>query len=152
MLGWFEINREFDAMEDFRRRVDRIFDDMTRQPAGPGPSTGRWPRANLWDEGEALALELGVPGVQLEDIEINAHGDTLHVSGVRRVKAPEGYATHRRERSGLRFARSIALPVQVELDKATATLDNGILTVRLPKAPVLKPRSIQVRAGQDAQL
>jgi HSP20 family protein len=147
MLGWFDIDHELDAMEDFRRRVDRIFDDMTRQPTTPGRSSGRWPRANLWDEGEALALELGVPGVALDDLEINGHGDTLTISGVRRVTAPDGYASHRQERAGLRFARSINLPVKVELDRAEATLDHGILTVRLPKAPELKPRSIQVRAG-----
>jgi HSP20 family protein len=146
MLGWFEFDREFDAMEDFRRRVDRIFDDMARQPAGRGRD-GRWPRANLWDEGEALTLELGVPGVQLEDLEINGHEDSLSISGIRKVTVPEGYAVHRQERSGLRFARSITLPVKVELDKAVATLDDGILTVRLPKAPQFEPRSIQVRAG-----
>lgn len=146
MLGWFEIDREFDALEDFRRRVDRLFDDVYRQPAA-AQATSRWPRANLFDEGEALALELGVPGVKLEDIEINGRDDTLHISGTRRVSAPEGYATHRQERTGLRFARTIGLPVKVELDKAVATLDKGILTIRLPKAPELKPRRIEVRAG-----
>jgi HSP20 family protein len=145
-LGWFEIDRDFDALDDFRRRVDRIFEDMARQPAPTGRST-RWPRANLWDEGETLTLELGVPGVMLEDLEINAHDDTLSISGVRKVTAPEGYAVHRQERSGLRFARSIKLPVKVDMDKTEATLDDGILTVRLPKAPELKPRSIQVRVG-----
>lgn len=147
MLGWFEIDHDFDALEDFRRRVDRLFDDMTRTPHVTGRGSDRWPRANLWDEGETLVLELGLPGVKLEDIEINGSDDTLHVSGMRQVSAPEGFATHRQERRGLRFARSVNLPVEVELDKADATLDSGILTVRLPKAPELQPRSIQVRAG-----
>jgi HSP20 family protein len=145
MLGWFEIDRELDAFEDFRRRVDRLFDEASRRSE---PQThGRWPRANLWDEGEALALELGVPGVKLEDIEINGNDNTLHITGLRKVETPEGWAAHRRERSGLRFARSIQLPVKVELEQAEANLSDGILSIRLPKAPELKPRSIQVRAG-----
>jgi HSP20 family protein len=147
MLGWFDIDREFDSFEDFRRRVDRLFDEVHHQP-GPGARpAGRWPRANLWDAGEALALELGMPGVKLEDLEISGHDDTLHISGLRRVVTPEGYAVHRQERAGLRFARSIQLPVKVELDKAEAALTDGILSIRLPKAPELTPRSIQVRAG-----
>ncbi len=147
MLGWFEIDREFDALHDVRRRVDRIFDDMARQPVRGPRRSARWPRANLWDEGETLALELGLPGVALEDIEISGQDDTINIRGVRRVTAPEGYATHRQERSSLRFARTIRLPVKVALDEAAATLDSGILTLRLPKAPELKPRSITVKAG-----
>ncbi len=145
MLGWFETDRDLFALDDFRRRVDRLFDTVARQPASQEPAAGRWPRANLWDEGEALALELGVPGVQLDDLEISGHDNTLHIRGLRRVSAPEGYAAHRRERAGLRFARSIALPVKVDFDQTVATLDNGILTVRLAKAPEPKARSIQVR-------
>jgi len=147
MLGWFDIDRSFDALDDFRRAVDRAFEEATRDPARGGERCGCWPRATLSDQGEALVLEAGLPGVKLDDIEINASADTLTLSGRRKVQAPEGYTPHRQERSGLSFRRSFALPAKVELDKAEATLKDGILTVRLPKAPELKPRAVTVRAG-----
>jgi HSP20 family protein len=80
-------------------------------------------------------------------VEIAGNADTLSLSGQREAIAPEGWSAHRRERASLRFCRSFALPVKVEIDKAEATLRDGILTIRLPKAPELKPRAITVRAG-----
>ena len=146
MLGWFDMDTQLDALEMFRRRMDQLFDEAAREPA-PARRTSGWPRANLLDEGEALVLQAGLPGVKIEDVEITGNAETLSLSGQREVAVPEGYSPHRQERASMRFCRSFALPVKVELEKAEATLKDGILTIRLPKAPELKPRAITVRAG-----
>ncbi len=147
MLGWFDIDREFSSLEQFRRDVDRMLERASERPAWHARRGGRWPRANLYDSGEVLVLELGVPGVKLDDLEISGSDELLTVSGERKVDAPDGYKAHRRERSSLRFARSFRLPAKVEYDKADASLEAGILTVKLPKAPELRPRLVPVRAG-----
>ena len=145
MLAWYDAFNGFDAIDDFRRRMDRIFEDHEQPQANA--RCGRWPRANLFDKGESYRLELGLPGVALEDIEISGSEGALTVSGERKAETPEGYSAHRQEREALRFCRSFALPAQVRYDESEAELKNGILSITLPKAPELKPRSISVRAA-----
>jgi len=147
MLGWFDIDGQLDALEVFRRRMDQLFEEASREPGVAPQRCGGWPRANLSDRGEELVLEAGLPGVRLEDVRISGNADTLSISGQRPAPVPEGYRPLRQERANIHFCRSFSLPVKVELDKADAALKDGILTVRLPKAPELKPRAVAVRAG-----
>jgi len=146
MLRWFDIDRSDDNLRDFRRSFDLLL-DLHRDPVVRGRRRSPWPRANLRDTGEELMIHVGLPGVRLEDIEITGSADALKLSGSRDTPVPEGYAAHRRERPAMRFARSFRLPVDVELEQAEASLKQGILTIRLPKAPELRPRSITVSAG-----
>ncbi len=145
MLAWYDAFTGFDDFEEFRRRMDRLFEEkeQPRQSA----RCGRGPRANLFDKGGSYRLELGLPGVALEDIEISGSEGALTISGERKAEVPEGYSAHRQERAALRFRRSFSLPAQVQYEESEAQLKNGILSITLPKAPELKPRSITVRAA-----
>jgi HSP20 family protein len=71
----------------------------------------------------------------------------LTIRGERRDDAPEGYTTHRKERSAARFSRTVALPAQVETDDVQANLKNGVLELRLPKAAAERPRTITIKAA-----
>jgi HSP20 family protein len=148
MWGFGEDNdRTFGALDDFRRRMDRLFEGFdARWGAGEAYGAG-WPRAELRDAGAELVLEAEVPGLSDKDITLTVTQDTLGLAGERKADAPEGYAVHRRERGQQRFSRSFALPTKVDVERVAATVKNGVLTVTLPKAAESRPRQIAVKAA-----
>ena len=92
-----------------------------------------------------LAGEL--PGLARDDVEINLENNVLTISGEKRRVREEGRQEgkyHLMERRFGRFSRSFALPSTVRADGITAVFDNGLLTVRLPKADEARVRKIEV--------
>lgn len=144
-----EFGRSFAALDELRRHMDSMFRDFERPGlSGRSGALGTtWPRANLHDTGSELVIHAAVPGLTEKDININAAGDVVTISGERKVEVPEGYSVHRQERGSVQFARSFALPCRVDLEKATASVKDGMLTVRLAKAEDAKPRQITVKAS-----
>jgi HSP20 family protein len=69
------------------------------------------------------------------------------LKGERKVTPPEGYGVHRSERSSYRFARTFELPAKIDADKVEASLEHGVLTVKLPKAAEARPKQITVKAS-----
>jgi HSP20 family protein len=69
------------------------------------------------------------------------------VRGERKVEPPQGHSTHRSERTSYRFARTFELPSKIDSDRVDARLENGVLTVSLPKAPEAQPKQISVKAS-----
>jgi len=153
-FGFGDLGRGFDTFENLRRRMDRLFEEWDRDTeTGLLGGTGArqrlvtWPAANLYDAGDAFVVQAKVPGVDRKDLEIQVNQDSFTVSGERKAEAPEGYAVHRRERGGLKFSRSFNLPSKLDPAHAEASLKNGILTVRLAKAPEAKPHKIDVKVS-----
>lgn len=144
LTRWTDLDRTFAALDDFRRRMDRLWDEFDGGYGIAAPVS--WPRANLYDTGESLTLLVELPGLTENGIKLTLNQDVLTLSGERPRHAPEGYAVHRQERPALRFARSFQLPCKVNPERASATTKNGLLTIELPKAPESQPRSITVRA------
>lgn len=152
-----DIDRTFAAMDQLRRRMDRLFDEY--EPARQRDavranladeaerlwSRGRWPRLSLADAGSSLVVKAEVPGLTEKDVQISIHQDVLTLSGERKHDMPEGYYVHRQERAPIKFARSFTLPCKVDSEKSTATLKNGVLTLTLAKAPEAQPRQIAVK-------
>lgn len=139
MFGyWSDIERTFAAMDELRRRMEQVLD-----PAAAGP----WPRVSLVDAGSELVLKADVPGLEEKDLQVQLARDVLTVSGERRVHAPQGYSIHRQERTPWRFSRSFSLPCKVEADRISAQIEDGVLTVSMPKTPESQPRRIAVKAG-----
>ena len=148
MWGFGEdYDRTYGALDDFRRRMDRLFEGFDAR-WGVGDAFGTtWPRAELRDTGTDLVLEAEVPGMTDKDIQLTVTQDSLALAGERKADAPEGYSVHRRERVPQRFARSWALPTRIDVDRVAATVKNGIVTVTLPKSPESRPRQISVKAS-----
>jgi HSP20 family protein len=105
------------------------------------------PRVSFDDQGSAFVVRAEVPGVAEKDIELSATATTLTLKGQRKVEAPKGYSTHRTERNSWSFARTFELPAKVDAERVEARLENGVLTVTLPKAPEAQPKQIAVKAG-----
>jgi HSP20 family protein len=91
--------------------------------------------------------ELELPGVTQENLEILVVGGELTVKGQRGSAAKGSEAFHRRERSTGTFERTFRLPKDVDSSKVEATLRDGVLTIKLPKAEAAKPRKIAVQTA-----
>jgi len=128
--------------------MDRLFEESFVRPASVlfGPLAGGTLAVDMYDAGDAIVVKTAVPGVKPEDLDISITGDTLTIKGEAReeseVKA-ENYI--RRERRMGSFCRSLALPTQVNADKAEATFEHGVLTLTIPKAEEVKPKVIKVK-------
>ena len=133
----------FSRADELRRRLDRVFDQLELDGARPVP---QGPSFTVDDGGAALVVKADVPGMSEKDLSITLEKNVLTVRGERKVQAPEGYVTHRRERESLQFARSFALPFPVDAEKTSATVKDGVLTVTLTKTPAAQPRQIAVKA------
>jgi HSP20 family protein len=106
-----------------------------------------WPRTSVYDAGDALVLLADLPGVKEGELDLTLEQDQLTLSGERKVSPPQGHTVHRQERRGTRFSRTFNLPIKVDANALTANLKDGILTVRMPKAPEAQARKITVKAG-----
>ena len=147
---WTEFDTGFSLLDEFQRRMNRLFSELG---TGYWPEQSRqpwfgsvWPPTNLYDTGKELLLRAEVPGLSEKDIQITGNQDTITISAERKVEVPEGYSVHRQERPEVKFSRSFNLPGKVDLEKASASVKNGILSINLPKAPEAQPRQITVKA------
>jgi HSP20 family protein len=107
--------------------------------------TGWSPALDLYESGDHLVAVAELPGMSKEAIDISLHDGTLTISGERkREKSNNGETAQRTERYVGTFRRSISLPSRVDPTRVSATYEDGILKVTLPKAEEAKPKQIQV--------
>jgi HSP20 family protein len=105
-----------------------------------------FPAVNVWEAENELFAEAELPGVRSEDVEVTVVGDELTIKG-RRTAPESGEAVfHRRERGTGEFTRTLRLPIEIDSARVAAKLENGVLSVTLPKAEAAKPRKIEVVA------
>jgi HSP20 family protein len=143
-----DVDRSFAVFDELRRRLDRVWEDFEPGEGAQGAgSATSWPRVNVFDAGSQIILEADVPGMSQKDLRLTVNESSLTLEGERRSDAPEGYSVHRQERGAIRFSRSFALPVKTDSEKCEATVKDGVLVVKLPKAQEAQPRQIQVRAS-----
>ena len=146
-----DTSRDFALLDEFRRRLDRVWEDMdpswspSQSNAGTH-SSAAWPRVNLYDAGSNLVLKADLPGLSEKDINVTLNESGVSISGARKVSPPEGYSAHRQERTSFSFSRSLTLPCKVNPEQTQASVKNGVLTVTLAKAPEAQPRQIAVQA------
>lgn len=141
-----EIDRMFGAMDLLRARMDRLFNE-TGRPYLYGPAftlETNSPRTNLLENGDKFEVRAELPGISKDDISIKIQGNYLEISGKREIETPEGYKSHRNERSATTFSRSFTLPDEVDAEKVDAALKDGILYLTLPKSETAKPRQIAI--------
>ena len=125
----------------FQDSVARILSDQGVRP---------WTPAVDIVEGEhELLLKADVPGISLNDIDIRMENGVLTLKGERKFEGQQnGSGYHRIERSYGSFARSFTIPDSVDPEQVKAEYKDGVLTVRMAKKEIAKPRSIKVEVSQ----
>lgn len=93
-----------------------------------------------------IVIKSTIAGVKPEDLDVSINNDMVTVKGERKNEEEVSHGNYYyQECYWGGFSRSVLLPVDVIPDKADASLKNGILTIRLPKADTTKTKKIQVR-------
>ncbi len=143
-LPGYEVKQPFADLERMRRQMERLFEGFY----GPYQRdvAGVFPLINLTENKDSYYIRAELPGMKSEDLEIQVTGNSVSLSGERKIPAEDKTARyHRREREAGRFSRVVGLPGEVNPDKVEASLNHGVLTVVIPKAEVAKPRQITVK-------
>ncbi len=134
VAGWDPL-RELDELAD---RVNRLWE------AGfDGGLQGWAPLADVEETDDSYVVEIDLPGVKRDEVDIQLTDRQLTVSGEVTEKERTGILRRRTRRVG-RFQYSVTLPADVDADGVSARLDDGVLTVRVPKAEQAKPRRIPI--------
>ena len=136
----------WDELEQVSDRLNRLF----FQP-GQGEASSRavWtPAVNVEESKEELILSAELPGMNIEDVEIEVENNVLSLRGEKRETREEGDERryHLWERCYGGFERSFTLPRTVKTDQISAHFKDGILHVHMPKAPEAKSRKISIKA------
>ena len=135
---------------------DEETDDEDESPAEPAAQVANWPGEEEFEEGQlsidvyqtpnTIVVKSTIAGVKPKDIDISINNDMLTIRGKRHQDEEiRDQDFLFRECYWGSFSRSIILPVEVESDKVEATLENGVLTVILPKSKTAKQISIKVK-------
>jgi HSP20 family protein len=138
----------FDEFSGLFERMQNDFEELARSWSGePGLVSSRV-RVDLEDRDDEFVLTADLPGFDADDIDVRVTDRTLRLEAehAEETEARERGAYVKRERHRASVARSISLPETVEADDISATFDNGVLTVQLPKSePATHGTRIEIR-------
>ena len=134
VAGW----DPFRELDELTQRVNSLWE------ANLGGDLHGWaPLADVEETDDAYVVEIDLPGVKRDDVDIQLTDRQLTVSGEIKEKERTGILRRRTRRVG-QFQYSVTLPADVDADKVSAHLDEGVLTVRVPKPEQAKPRRIPI--------
>ncbi|MGE5263636.1 MAG: Hsp20/alpha crystallin family protein [Acidobacteriota bacterium] len=135
-------------MISLRDMMDRLFEDsFVRTRSGSMLARTGDLAVDLFETKDDVVVTATLPGVKPEDVELTITGETLSIRGeTKEEKETKDENYIRRERRYGSFSRSIQLPAGLQTDKAEASFENGVLTLKLPKSEQVKPKSIKVKA------
>jgi HSP20 family protein len=132
-----------------RREVADLFDRFLGDSGGNGNGgmTRGWnvPVA-IWDDEQHVYVEVEVPGVSRDDLDVVVHQGILRIWGERKA-AEDSRNYWYNERSFGRFERLITLPDVVDSETIDAEMHDGILSVKLRKRPEAQPKKVAIKAG-----
>jgi len=147
--GWptWDWTNPFDELDRMRREMDLLAEGLTRGLFRE-PVAGVFPLMNVTEDNDNYYVRAELPGINADDLDISVTGDTLTVSGERKIPDEDEKARyHRREREAGKFSRVIALPSQVDTAKVQAHYADGIISLILPKVETAKPKLIPVKTS-----
>ncbi len=144
-----EVWDPFRYLAELQEDMNRLFDlSLARLPREAIESAGgEWmPSVDIIDDKDKIRIKADLPGVDKNDVEINIEDGVLTIRGERKEEKEEKDKNYyRRECFYGTFERSIALPAEVEVDKAEANYKDGVLEIVLPKKEESKPKQIKLK-------
>jgi len=131
-----------------REAMDRLFEESFVRPRAGwlAPLGAESLALDVYETDQDVVVKSSVPGVKPEDIDITITGDTLTIKGETKAEEKVEKANYiRQERRYGAFSRSVTLPTSIVAEQAKAEFEHGVLTLTLPKAEEVKPKSIKVK-------
>ncbi|HXT68765.1 MAG TPA: Hsp20/alpha crystallin family protein [Vicinamibacterales bacterium] len=139
----------FLELEEVSNRLNRIFGREMRVATRPETAFADWaPAMDVEESDTEYLIKADLPDVKREDVKVSVEDGILALEGERRMeKDEEGRKYHRVERSYGKFVRRMTVPTNVDQQKVAAEFKDGVLNVHLPKAPVSKPKAVDVKVA-----
>jgi HSP20 family protein len=132
-------------MASLRESMNRLIEDSFTEAAASERELLL--AADIQAEDDAYTVTAWVPGLEAEDVNLEVLNNTVTLRGEFKDTAGDDAKYLARELPAGRFSRVITLPTALEPSKAEATIKNGVLTLRLPKAEAHRPKAIKVNAA-----
>lgn len=146
-----------DELADLREEMNQLFEGFFEEPFGMTPfsegsplKTSFSPDVDISETEKEITVDMELPGMDAEDIDLAFHGSTLTISGEKRTEKEEkGKQYYRKERSYGSFRRAIPLPTEIDEDGIEASFKRGVLHVHLPKTKEAQEQSkrIEIKTG-----
>jgi HSP20 family protein len=140
----------FRELEDMHRHLTTLFDGDSpgrRRNGKESMTVAEWaPMVDIVEDEKNYVIKAELPDVKKEDVHVSVENGVLTITGERRAEKEEKHRKyHRVERSYGSFARSFALPENVEAQKVSAAYKDGLLTVNVAKSEKAQPKQIEVK-------
>ena len=133
-------------MMTLREAMDRLFDDAFTRPLDMDGFSGM-PAVDLYQDNDQVVVKAALPGLKSEDVQITLSDNVLTLRGeFKQEEERKDKTYHLREQRYGQFERSLRMPTDVQADKVKADFENGVLTITLPKAEAVKPKTITIKA------
>jgi HSP20 family protein len=136
----------FNDLISLRDAMDRLFEEsFIRSPKSLIPWKGGELDLDMYETDNEVVVKASIPGVKPEDIDITITGNNLSIKGETKEESEvkrEDYLYQERRYGS--FSRSVSLPEGLKTDAADANFDNGVLTLKIPKAEEIKPKTVKV--------
>jgi len=141
----------FSELVSLRQAMDKLFEDSFVRPSRMLAAFGEAavPAMDVYQTPNEFVVKASLPGIKPDDVNIDITGDTLTIKGETKAEQEiekEDYLYQERRYGS--FCRSLVLPSGLQADKTEATIENGILTLTIPKAEEAKPKAIKVKAKE----
>jgi HSP20 family protein len=131
----------FDTLLNLQRELEaRLSSDWLENVT---TARGPFPPINVFQQGDDILAIVELPGIDKNNLQIQAKENTIRISGKKTVNYPDG-SVHRRERSFGEFDRTLSLPLHLDPDGIKAEYRDGVLALFLPRAERDKPRNIRI--------
>jgi len=128
------------------RELDELYNRMNHlwESGVATDVADRWvPLADIEETDDAYVIEMELPGVKKDDIDIEINGRELTVSGEVKEKERAGILRRRTRKVG-EFHYSVTLPMEIDAESVSADIDDGVLTITVPKSQKAKSRHVTV--------
>lgn len=133
----------FQEIAEMQRQFDRVLDDAWRDS---NKVASNWMPIDVTETDDVYTVIANLPGLSVDDINVNFHDGVLSIAGeVEKETVDESSRVVVRERSYGKFNRRINLPTAINADDISASYNDGVLMLTLPKAEAAKPRQIQIK-------
>lgn len=143
------------TLSRFRNEMERAFDRFFVEPfdvAFHGRTGKEWlPKLDVIEENDAITVRMELPGVSPKNVDVSLRDNILTISGHKETTShEEGKNFYISEREFGSFRRSMELPQSCDPDRISASQDNGLLTVKIPRTKESTPKRISVKTGSGS--
>ena len=142
-----------DPFLTLHREMNRLFDDVFNRFENGIPAVGRrttWPSIEVVEADNEVRIAAELPGMEEKDVELAVRDDVLILRGEKKADTEEAWRYFSERYYGV-FERQIPLPFDVDGGRATATFQNGVLTVTLPKSPKAEDKVKRIAIGSKSK-